>query len=101
MLLCQLIRPRMTVVEVGANIGLLTVPFARFVAPGDKVIAFEPQRIPYYCLCANVVLNNLNNVLCHQVAVGEATGTTTVPELDYLAEDNLGGLELTSGQSAV
>src|SRR6266436_8322830 len=32
MFLCQLIRPGMTVVEVGANIGLLTVPFARLVA---------------------------------------------------------------------
>ena len=41
MFLCQLIRPGMTVVEVGANISLITVPFARLVAPGGKVIAFR------------------------------------------------------------
>jgi protein-L-isoaspartate O-methyltransferase len=41
----QLTRPGMTVLEVGANIGVFTVPLARFVHPGGRVIAFEPQRI--------------------------------------------------------
>src|SRR5262245_43730970 len=31
----------------GANIGVFTVPLGRFVHPGGRVIAFEPQRIMY------------------------------------------------------
>src|SRR5262249_9002967 len=41
----QLTRPGMTVLEVGANIGVFTVPLARFVHPGGRVIALDPQRI--------------------------------------------------------
>jgi tRNA A58 N-methylase Trm61 len=61
----QLIRPGMTLVEVGANIGVLTVPFARLVAHGGTVIAFEPQRIVFHMLCGNLALNALYNVLAH------------------------------------
>lgn len=91
----QLVQPGQTALDIGANIGAHTVPLAQRVGTGGQVLAFEPQRIPYYCLCANVVLNNLTNVVCHQAAVGDAAGTLSVPELDYQAEDNFGGIELT------
>jgi FkbM family methyltransferase len=94
MFLSQIIRPGMTVVEVGANIGLLTVPFARFVAPGGKVIAFEPQRIVYQMLCGNIALNALDNVFVHNSAVGRALGSITVPPIDYAQPGNFGGIEL-------
>jgi FkbM family methyltransferase len=91
----QLVRPGNTVLDVGANIGAHTVPLARLVGPSGQVLAFEPQRIPYYCLCANVVLNHLVNVRCYQAAVGPAPGTIQVPELNQAVEQNFGALELT------
>lgn len=95
----QLVKPGQTVLDIGANIGAHTVPLAQLIGSGGRVLAFEPQRIPYYCLCANVVLNNLTNVVCHQAAVGEMAGTLPVPELDYQAEHNFGGLPLTDHDS--
>jgi FkbM family methyltransferase len=92
--LCQLIRPGMTVVEVGANIGLLTVPFARLVAPGGKVIAFEPQRIVYQMLCGNLALNAIINVFAHNSAIGREPGSITVPPVDYAKVGNFGGVSL-------
>jgi FkbM family methyltransferase len=91
----QLIKPGQVVLDIGSNIGAHTVPLAQFVGPSGRVLAFEPQRIPFYSLCANVVLNNLDNVVCHQAAVGEVAGSLAVPELDYWAENNFGGMELT------
>jgi FkbM family methyltransferase len=91
----QLVQPGQTVLDIGSNIGALTIPLAQQIGSGGRVLAFEPQRIPYYCLCANVVLNNLTHVVCHQAAVGEAAGTLAIPELDYQAEYNFGGIELT------
>ena len=41
----QLLRSGDTVIEVGANMGSLTVPLARFVGEAGRVIAFEPQRL--------------------------------------------------------
>jgi FkbM family methyltransferase len=90
----QMTKPGHTVVEVGANIGAHTVFFARQVGPRGRVIAFEPQRIIFQTLCANVALNSLTNVECFQHAVGSAAGTIVVPPLDYTQDDNYGGLAL-------
>jgi FkbM family methyltransferase len=92
--LSQLIRSGMTVVEVGANIGLLTLPFARFVAPEGKVIAFEPQRIVYQMLCGNLALNAITNVFGHNSAIGHEPGSITVPPVDYAKVGNFGGVSL-------
>src|SRR5205807_1072914 len=83
------------VLDIGAHIGAHTVPLAQLAGPGGRVLAFEPQRLLYYCLCANVVINNLNNTVCYQVAVGESKRTANVPEIDYATESNFGGLDLS------
>jgi FkbM family methyltransferase len=89
-----LVRPGDVVVDVGANIGAHTVALARLVGPGGRVIAFEPQRLAYYCLCANVALNNLHHVVCCQAAAGASERPLVVPDLDPDREQNFGGLEL-------
>jgi FkbM family methyltransferase len=90
----RVVRPGHTVLDVGANIGAHTVPLARLAGPRGQVIAFEPQRVPYYCLCANAVLNNLDRVVCYQAAVGAVAGSILVPDLDFSQVNNFGGVEL-------
>ncbi len=66
------------------------------------VIAFEPQRVVFQTLCANMALNSLVNVQCRQAALGETAGKIVVPSLDYGQTKNFGGLELggyTEGES--
>jgi len=89
----------MMVVEVGANIGAHTVSLARMVGPQGLLVAFEPQRVIFQLLCANVALNSLFNVRTYQAAAGRAAGTLMVPPLDYAAENNFGGVSL--GQAAM
>ena len=83
-----------TVVEVGANIGAHTVELSRLVAPGGVVHAFEPQRIVFQTLCANLALNGCINVFAHQAAVGAAAGEILVPFLPPRRPNNFGGLSL-------
>jgi FkbM family methyltransferase len=80
--------------DVGANIGAMTIPMAQRVGPSGVVYAFEPQRILFQVLCGNVALNELGNVQTLQWAVGNAGGTTKVAPLDYGAQNNFGGVSL-------
>jgi FkbM family methyltransferase len=56
-----------TVVDIGANIGAMTIPFARV---SKQVYAFEP--LFHRELKDNVVLNNLINVTVFPVGVGNS-----------------------------
>ncbi|HWY85709.1 MAG TPA: FkbM family methyltransferase [Gemmataceae bacterium] len=94
----QILRPGMTGVEIGANIGAHTVTLAQAVWPGGSVLAIEPQRIVFQTLCANLALNNIINVDARQLAVGAAPGTILVPQLDFAKENNFGGLGLGTHQ---
>jgi FkbM family methyltransferase len=93
-LLRQIIRRGDVVVDIGANIGAHTLFMAKTVGPQGMVLAFEPQRIVYQTLCANMALNSIANAFCHQMALGEAPGSILVPSLNYSQEDNYGGVEL-------
>ncbi|MEI8378474.1 MAG: FkbM family methyltransferase [bacterium] len=96
-LLAQLCQPGDTVIEIGANIGAHTIEIARRVGPDGWVLAFEPQRIVFQALCANVAINSLFNVDCYWAAVGRQRGFINVPELDPDLKNNFGGLSLLEG----
>lgn len=87
-----LVQPDHVVIEVGANIGAHTVPLAKRAA---AVLAFEPQRLIFQTLCANVALNGLRNVRTLQAAVGAEPGFTMIPDLDPDQEQNFGGMPAT------
>ncbi len=91
----QVVRPGQVVLDVGANIGPHTVFLARAVGAQGHVVAFEPQRLAFQALCANVALNGLTNVTCRDVVVGAERAAVRVPVLDPAAVQNFGGLSLT------
>lgn len=66
-----LLRSGMTVVDIGANIGYYTIIAARRVAPGGKVIAFEPEPENFAFLNASVEKNGFKNVSLHNLAVSD------------------------------
>jgi FkbM family methyltransferase len=92
-MLRQLIRPGMTVVEVGANMGTHSVDMARACAPG-AFYAFEPQPRLFQILCANLALNDIANALAYPEGCGETEGEAIVPFTDYAREGNFGGISL-------
>jgi FkbM family methyltransferase len=101
-LLTQLIKPMDFVLDIGANIGTHTVCFAKVVGEQGFVIAFEPQRLAFVTLCANVALNALTNVAPMQRGVGRETGMTCSPLYDPRQEQNFGSATIighTSGDS--
>ena len=53
----RLIKPGDTILDIGANIGALTLPMARMAGPNGRVYAFEPTDFAFAKLTANLALN--------------------------------------------
>jgi FkbM family methyltransferase len=64
----------MTVFDVGANVGELTLIFSRFIGAG-KVHAFEASESTYERLVSVCTAADLHNVVLNRLALGEAEGT--------------------------
>jgi len=82
------------VIEVGANIGCLSVPISQLVG---KIYAIEPQEFIFHMLCANMIVNNCRNLEPMNIAIGDTNGNVRLPILDYNAMNNFGGIEIKPG----
>ncbi|MDB5803038.1 MAG: FkbM family methyltransferase [Betaproteobacteria bacterium] len=86
--------PDPVILDVGANIGVFTLLFARAAGAGGLVHAFEPQRVMFHMLAGSMALNSIDNVHCHHLAVGAAPGTARLPRLNYRTDAGFGSVEL-------
>lgn len=59
-----------TVIDVGANIGLLTLRAVKIVGEKGSVISIEPHPETFQWLEKNIFLNNFSNIQLHNVAAG-------------------------------
>jgi len=74
------LRPDDVFVDVGANIGYLSITAAKAVGPGGQVFSFEAHpRISAY-LEKNVALNRLSNTVVRNLALGNTNGVVDLCE---------------------
>ncbi len=86
-LIMSLVRPGMTVLDIGANIGIYTVLCARLVGPEGRVYAFEPEPGTYALLSTNLEANHVSNTVAVAAALSDREGTATL----YRDRWNAGG----------
>lgn len=81
--------------DIGANLGAVSVPLGQRISEkGGVIFAYEPQRIIYYQLCGNILLNRLQRVYAFNLALGEQNGEAEIPDLDYGSFGNIGAFSL-------
>ena len=81
-------------IDCGANIGVHTVEWAKFMHGWGAVYSFEAQEKIFYALAGNIALNNCLNVTARHCAVGSECSTIKIPEPNYLIPSSYGSLEL-------
>ena len=87
--------PQPLVLDIGANLGAYCIPLAKEIASREGLIfAYEPQRIVYYQLCANIFVNSLDNIFAFNRALGDELGVVEIPENDYFTNTNIGAFSL-------
>ena len=81
------------VLDIGANLGSYVVPLARHHKHLQFEV-FEPQRIVYYQLCANIFLNRLSNVHAHQAGISSTQMVQSYVLPNYAEETNIGAFSI-------
>ena len=75
----RVVKPAMTCLDVGANIGCVTTHRSRLVGPSGRVFAFEPVPHLFQRLRENIALNPFERVASlHQMALSKETGQATI-----------------------
>jgi len=69
----RVLRPGMTVLDIGANIGYYPLMELRLVQPGGTLIAIEPSPSNVALLKRNLALNGYNDIEIHEMAVSNET----------------------------
>ncbi len=85
-MISRYLSPGMTVIDVGANIGVYTRFFAGLVGPGGKVIAIEPDAENYRRLSAEMA--GVPGVIALHAAASDETGTCTLYRSSSLNVDH-------------
>jgi FkbM family methyltransferase len=69
-------KPGMTVMDLGANLGYLTLFFAGKVGDKGRVYAVEPDPMNYQLLHENILLNKIGHIVKHsQMGISNIDGT--------------------------
>jgi FkbM family methyltransferase len=89
----RVLRPGMTFVDIGANIGYFTTLGAKLVGPSGRVIAFEPDPGNFALLEKNVTQNHLSQVALMNMALGAESGKALL----YKSPNNYGDHRLYNG----
>ncbi len=82
----RILRPGDTALDMGANIGLVTMAMADAVGPAGRIEAFEPQPRLAEFIRRSAGLNGYRQVTVHEVALGSEDGTAEL----CIPHDNAG-----------
>jgi FkbM family methyltransferase len=87
------LQPDGIVLDIGANMGTFTIPLAKKF---DLLTfhSFEIQKPIYYQLCANALLNQLDNVEAHSFGLSDKNEIISINLPDYNEEGNIGMFSL-------
>ncbi|HEX4348460.1 MAG TPA: FkbM family methyltransferase [Vicinamibacterales bacterium] len=83
----SVLRPGMTVLDIGANVGFYSLLASRLIGPGGRVIAFEPSAREGRRLALHLRINGARNVTTEPFALGERNEEATF----YVVEERDSG----------
>jgi len=72
--LSKIVNEGMNVINIGANIGIISIAIANFVGDQGKVISFEPYKPNLKFLQKNLEVNKIKNVVVINKAVSNKVG---------------------------
>lgn len=86
------IKPGTIALDIGAHIGTFTIAMSRAIGSNGIVYAFEPQRKIFRELTKNCELNEVTNVVCHRIAIGDCQQVIEMDKETYPGSEGSTGI---------
>ena len=93
------IRPGMTILDVGSNVGTHAIAFGRMVGPEGKVIAIEAQPLIHKILSSNIVHNRMDNIFPLNLLAGAAEGMVPFKQARVSDAQNFGAVSFGEAET--
>ena len=77
-------------IDIGANLGYMSINASKIVGPNGKVFSFEPDNTIYSLLENNIILNNANNIILNKIGLSNYNGDAS---FNIATESGLSRLE--------
>ena len=97
----QFVGPGDTVLDIGANIGTTAISLSKNVGVEGKVYAFEPQQFISQCFNANLLINNIKNVVAFSLAVSSKTRWIFINEEELASVGRYGSVSVSTDGTPV
>lgn len=92
----RILRPGDTALDIGANLGLVSMAMADAVGPGGRVEAFEPQPRFAALTRRSAALNGYAHFTLHEVALGRTDATVEL----HIPHANMGRASINRAEGA-
>lgn len=77
-LMREVVKPGMTVLDIGANVGFFSMLLGHLVTPSGRVHSFEPHPRNHELLSDNIASNRMHWVRVHRTALSNQPGEVTL-----------------------
>lgn len=92
--IASLVKPGMTVFDVGAHFGFWALVLSKLCGPNGRVFAFEPLPGNRDWLCKNLALNSIHNVRVIPMALSERHDAATMSNAGSYSALNRGAVPI-------
>jgi FkbM family methyltransferase len=99
----KFLKPGMVVVDIGANIGVYSLFFSKYVGKTGHVVSFEPYKQTFQHLLYNCKINDVNNIFQYNLAISNSNESRSFYRdaindgaNSFVQQDNMAGSETIS-----
>jgi len=86
-------------IDVGSNIGILSIVASKLVGRTGKIYSYEPHPRIFKYLEGNIKLNNIKNIISRNIGIGSKSGNIYITnkiadDMNYLSKDSINGKKI-------